>query len=64
MCDLVVCLSLLVLFGTIVGMGLDAEFSRSVKYDCELAEYSPDFTPEMKLECRKQNKVRYKKYDT
>jgi hypothetical protein len=59
--DTLVCLSLLVFFGYIVSEGLDAEFNRVIKYDCEMAEVSPDFTPAMKQECRylKQQKMRY-----
>jgi len=60
--DALVCLSLLVLFASVISMGLDAEFSRVIKYDCEIAEISPDFTPAMKQECRKlrYEKQRYK----
>ena len=53
------------LFGIIVFGGLDAELNRSVEYSCELAEYSREFTPQMKQECKRNN---YKgivyRYDT
>ena len=52
-------------FGIVVFGGLDAELNRSVEYSCELAEFSSEFTPQMKQECKKQN---YKgivyRYDT
>ena len=51
--DTLVVLSLLVLFGFVVVEGLDAEMDRVVKYNCDIAEISPDFTPAMKQECRK-----------
>ena len=51
--DTLVCISLLVLFGFVIVLGLDAEFSRVIKYNCDIAEISPDFTPAMKQECRK-----------
>jgi len=35
--------------------GLDAELNRSVEYSCELSEYSKQFTPEMKQECKRKN---------
>ena len=61
--DTLVCLSLLVLFGFVVTEGLDAEFNRVIKYDCEIAEISPDFTPAMKQECRKL-KIQNQRYHT
>jgi hypothetical protein len=52
-------------FGIVVFGGLDAELNRGVQYSCELAEYSSEFTPQMKLECRnKKNKGIVYRYDT
>ena len=52
-------------FGIVVFGGLDAELNRGVEYSCELSEYSKQFTPEMKQECKSKN---YKgivyRYDT
>jgi len=61
--DTLVVLSLLVLFGFVITEGLDAEFNRVIKYDCEIAEISPDFTPAMKQECRKL-KIENQRYHT
>jgi hypothetical protein len=62
---MVVYLSLIFLFGTIVFGGLDAELNRGIQYNCELAEFSPDFTPQMKQECRRmRNKGVVYRYDT
>ena len=62
---ILVYLSVTLGFGIIVFGGLDAELNRSVEYSCELAEFSSEFTPQMKQECKKQN---YKgivyRYDT
>ena len=58
-------LSVTIGFGIVVFGGLDAELNRSVEYSCELSEYSKQFTPEMKQECKNKN---YKgivyRYDT
>jgi len=43
------------ILGIVVFGGLDAELNRSVEYSCELAEYSSQFTPEMKQECKNKN---------
>ena len=61
--DIMICLSLLVIFGFVVLEGLDAELGRGVKYNCDIAEISPDFTPAMKQECRKL-KIENKRYHT
>ena len=62
---ILVYLSVTLGFGIVVFGGLDAELNRSVEYSCELAEFSSEFTPQMKQECKKQN---YKgivyRYDT
>ena len=42
-------------FGIVVFGGLDAELNRGVEYSCELSEYSKQFTPEMKQECKRNN---------
>ena len=41
--------------GIVVFGGLDAELNRGVEYSCELSEYSKQFTPEMKQECKRNN---------
>ena len=43
------------IFGIVVFGGLDAELNRGVEYSCELSEYSKQFTPEMKQECKRNN---------
>jgi len=61
--DIMICSSLMAIFGFMVVEGLDAEFNRVVKYNCEIAEISPDFTPAMKQECRKL-RVQNQRYHT
>lgn len=61
--DTMVFLSLLVFFGFVITIGLDAELGRVIKYNCEIAEISPDFTPAMKQECRKL-RVQNQRYHT
>ena len=61
--DTLVVVSLLVLFGFVITEGLDAEFSRVIKYNCDIAEISPDFTPAMKQECRKL-RIEKQRYNT
>ena len=52
---ILVYLSVTLGFGIVVFGGLDAELNRGVEYSCELSEYSKQFTPEMKQECRNKN---------
>jgi hypothetical protein len=53
--------ALTVLGGSLVGLiwGINNAIGIDLvaKYDCQLAEISPDYTPAMKQECRKRKKL-------